>query len=229
MRAGPVSGNDGGQSHLWPHHNGAVTDTAEWIKRSELYNIADILAFEDRGAYMYVAGDCTRAYSPDKLACFTRQIVFLRPGTFVIFDRVISKKPNFKKTWLLQAMKVPSKTGQNLVITNGKGRLFVQTLLPSNPEMRLVEGSDLYSYGGKTYPPQADTGPAPQCRIEISPGESRNDDYFLNVLTATNAGTSSVEQATLELTDQEVTVVIGAAKISFSTAQVASHIAVSGR
>jgi len=228
MRAGPVSGNDGGQSHLWPHHNGAVSDTAEWNKRSELYNIADILAFEDRGAYMYVAGDCTRAYSPEKLACFTRQIVFLRPGTFVIFDRVISKNPDFKKTWLLQGMKVPSKAGQNLVITNGKGRLFVQTLLPSDPQIRLVAGPDLYSYGGKTYPPQADTGPAPQCRIEISPGASRTDDYFLNVLTATDASTSAVEQANLERTNGEITVMIGAAKISFSTAQVASHIAVSG-
>jgi hypothetical protein len=178
---------------------------------------------------MYVAGDCTRAYSPEKLACFTRQIVFLRPGTFVIFDRVISKRPDFNKTWLLQAMKVPSRVGQNLVITNGKGRLFVQTLLPSNPEIRLVEGSDLYSYGGKTYLPAQDTGPAPQCRIEISPSASQTADYFLHVLTAADAGTSSVEQATLERTDQEVTVMIGTARVSFSTAQVRSHITVRGR
>ena len=34
----------------------------------------------------------TRAYSPKKLDCFTRQIVFARPGTFVIFDRVVSYK-----------------------------------------------------------------------------------------------------------------------------------------
>jgi len=229
MRAGPVSGNDGGQRHHWPHHNGAVSDVAEWNKRSELYNIADILAFEDRDAYMYVAGDCTRAYSPDKLACFTRQIVFLRPGTFVIFDRVISKNQEFKKTWLLQAMKVPTKAGQNLVITNGKRRLFIQTLLPGDRQIRLVTGPDLYSYGGKTYLPSRDTGPAPQCRIEISPGKSQTVDYFLNVLTATDADSSTVEQATLERTDRDVTIMIGAAKISFTTAEMSCHIVITGR
>jgi hypothetical protein len=140
IRAGNVTGNDGGQAHNWPHHNGAVTDPAQWHEGRELYDIADIAAFEDRGAYLYVAGDCTRAYSRDKMGCFTRQIVFIRPDTFVIFDRVQSVNPQFKKTWLLQAMKIPSQQGQHLVITNGKGRLFVQTLLPLNPDVKLVAG-----------------------------------------------------------------------------------------
>ena len=105
-------------------------------RTGELYDIADMLAFEDRGDYVYVAGDCTRAYSPKKLEYFTRQIVFLRPGTFVIFDRVVSPEPEFKKTWLLQAMKRPEGTPPNLVITNGKGRLFVQTLLPRDAEVQ---------------------------------------------------------------------------------------------
>jgi len=234
IRAGLVSGNDGGQRHHWPHHNGAVVDVADWRKGSELYDIADILAFEDRGAYMYVAGDCTRAYSPNKLACFTRQIVFVRPGTFVIFDRVVSKTPAFKKTWLLQAMKIPTqacpersrRAGQNLVITNGKGRLFVQTLLPGNPQVKLVTGPDLYSYGGRAYPPGRDTGPAPECRIEISPSQKQTDDYFLQVLTATDAGTAAVEKATAVVQEREITVKIGKTKITFTKAEVGGHITV---
>ncbi|MFQ5809589.1 MAG: heparinase II/III family protein, partial [Armatimonadota bacterium] len=153
IRAGPVSGNDGGQTHDWPHHNGAVTDPAAWHEGRELYDIADILAFEDQGSYMYVAGDCSRAYSPKKLEYFTRQIVYIRPGTFVVFDRVKSTNPEFKKTWLLQAMKPPTGDPPNLVVTNGKGRLFVRTLLPQNARVNLVSGADLYSYGGQTYPP----------------------------------------------------------------------------
>ena len=50
-----------------------------------------------------------------------RQIVFLRPGTFVIFDRVVSHDAAIQKTWLLQAMKRPEKRASHLVITNGKG------------------------------------------------------------------------------------------------------------
>ena len=111
VRAGRVTGNDGGQSHSWPHHNGAVVDPAAWHRDRRLYDIAEIVAFEDRGAFRYVAADCTRAYSGKKLQCFTRQIVFLRPGTFIIFDRVISREARLRKTWLLQAMKRPASQG----------------------------------------------------------------------------------------------------------------------
>lgn len=215
IRAGNISGNDGGQTHDWPHHNGAVTDLAQWKSGQELYDIADIVAFEDKGDYLYVAGDCTRAYSPDKIEHFTRQIIFIRPGTFVIFDRVKSKNPDFKKTWLLQAMKSPTEIDSNLVITNGQGRLFIQTLLPVNPHKEIVTGSDLYTYGGRDYSPQRDTGPAPECRIEISPSEAASVDYFLNVLTTTDADTDSVEQASMKMTEREIAIVIGDAEITF--------------
>jgi len=225
IRAGNVTGNDGGQAHNWPHHNGAVTDPAQWHEGRELYDIADIAAFEDRGAYLYVAGDCTRAYSRDKMGCFTRQIVFVRPDTFVIFDRVQSVNPQFKKTWLLQAMKVPSRQGQHLVITNGKGRLFVQTLLPLNSDVKLVAGPELYGYGGRSYLPARDTGPAPECRIEVSPPQQRSWDYFLHVLTAAGSDTASVDEATADVTGEEVTVSVGQTKITFNTTQVGVHVA----
>jgi hypothetical protein len=228
IRAGTVTGNDGGQSHSWPHHNGAVTDPQQWLKGRTLYDIADILAFEDKGEYLYVAGDCTRTYSPDKLAYFTRQIVFLRPGIFVIFDRVCSTNPQFQKTWLLQAMKEPADTGQDMVVTNGNGRLFIQTLLPENPQIKLVKEAELYSYDSQKYPPGRDTGLAPQCRIEISPPEPATVDYFLHVLTATDAATTSVEKATINVTDQIVTVMIGPAEITFTTNEVGGDIIISG-
>ena len=228
IRAGPVSGNDGGQAHDWPHHNGAVSDPAEWQKGRHLYDIADILAFEDRGSYLYIAGDCTRAYSPKKLEYFTRQIVFIRPGTFVIFDRVKSKNPDFKKTWLLQAMKTPTDTTSHLMVTNGKGRLFIQTLLPHNPQVNLAAGAALYSYDGNTYRPQRDTGPAPECRIEISPSQSKVVDYFLHVLTATDSQTTSVEKAVAWVKDREINVTIGKTVISFAKDEVGGRIEIAG-
>jgi hypothetical protein len=178
---------------------------------------------------VYVAGDCTRSYSPKKLEYFTRQIVFLRPGIFVIFDRVCSKKPHFKKTWLLQAMKVPAETENGLVVTNGNGRLFIQTMLPSEAQVKLVTGADLYSYGGKTYPPGRDTGPAPECRIEISPTWQEAVGCFLHVLTAADAGVSSVEKARLRMKDKKVTVTIGETEITFDMAEVQGRIEISGK
>ncbi len=224
IRAGDVTGNDGGQAHDWPHHNGAVEDASEWHQDRELYDIADILAFEDRGSYLYVAGDCTRAYAPEKVAHFTRQIIFIRPGTFVIFDRVKSTRPDLKKTWVLQAMKTPAMAGTDLAVTNGDGRLHVQTVLPRDPVVKLATGDDLYSYGGETYLPDRDTGAAPECRIEVSPPTPAETDHFLHVLTATDATVTSVPHATAELGDDRVVVVIGDAQITFTTAEVGGRI-----
>jgi len=226
IRAGRVTGNDGGQAHDWPHHNGAVADA--WNKDRDLYDIADIVAFEDCGTHVYVAGDCTRAYSPKKLERFTRQIVFGRPGTFVIFDRIVSRDPEFKKTWLLQAMQRPQESPPGLVVTNGGGRLFVQTLLPRDPQVKLCDGEELYSYDGNTYPPQRDTGPAPQCRVEISPSQPARVDYFLHVLTATDATVDSVRPAVLEETDGEVRVRVGKVTIAFDKSKAGGSIEIAG-
>ncbi|HUU28742.1 MAG TPA: hypothetical protein VM123_13100 [archaeon] len=225
---GPI-GNDGGQHHNWPHHNGSVQDAAAWVEGRKLYDIADMLAFEDRGGYLYVAGDCSRAYSPKKLEYFFRQIVFIRPGTFVIFDRVRSKDPGFEKTWLLQAMKPPTGEAPSLQITNGRGRLFVQILLPLEPRVKLFSGPVLYSYGGRSYPPYHNVGPAPECRIEVSPPVPAEVDYFLNVLTAADSSTVSVPQAAAEVTDSEVTVTVAGRKIVFTTQEVGGGIEVAGR
>jgi len=222
-------GNDGGQTHDWPHHNGAVSDAGEWNQGRRLYDIADLLAYEDQGGHLYVAGDCTRAYSPKKLEYFTRQIVFIRPGTFVIFDRVKSKDPAFKKTWLLQAAKPPAGSAPNLVITNGKGKLFVQTVLPQNPRVELFTGENLYSYGGGSYPPELEVGPAPECRVEVSPASPSEVDYFLHVLTAVESAVSSVPQAAAEVTDTEVAVRLREMRLSFSREKVGGWIEIEGK
>ena len=70
IRAGQVTGNDGGQAHNWPHHNGAVIDADAWRKNRQLYDIADIVTYADHDSYVYVAGNCTRAYSPRKAHLF---------------------------------------------------------------------------------------------------------------------------------------------------------------
>jgi hypothetical protein len=215
IRAGSVSSNDGGQHHNWPHHNGAVTDAQAWQKDRTLYDIGDILAFEDKGDYVYIAADCTRAYSPNKLELFTRQIVHLRPDTFVIFDRVRSTRPDFKKTWLLQAMETPTQDGDTLTITNNKGRLFVQTLLPAQPNVELISGDNLYKIADRTYLPNRNTGPAPKCRIQISPNALAATDYFLHVLTAATADIEAVPQATIKETPNEVTLQLPNTQLTF--------------
>jgi len=225
IRAGKSDSNDGGQTHSWRHHNGAMNDVADWEKQKAAADIGDMLACEEHGDYLYVAGDCTRAYSSNKLEQFTRQIVFLRPNTFVIFDRVKSTKPEFKKTWLLQAMKTPAKAGDQLVVSNGNGKLFVQTLLPEKHALRLVSGAELYRVGDKDYPPSGNTGPAPECRVEISPSNAERQDYFLNVLTTADGRAESAPHAQVSVEGDRVAVQVNGRHVEFRKGSVFREIA----
>jgi hypothetical protein len=233
IRGADQIANDGGQKYPWPgtcfRHNGDGGDADQWRRHRELMDIADMLAFEDKGTYLYCAGDCSAAYSGKKLDYFTRQIVFIRPGTFVIFDRVKSKKPAFKKTWLLHAMKPPTGETPNLVVTNGKGRLFVQTVLPANAVVKLNQGEELYSYGGKNFPPRFKTGPEAECRIEVSPAKAASIDYFLHVLTATDADVESVPQASAKVSADKIVMTLGNTTITFPTASVGGSISIRGK
>ncbi len=217
IRAGQVTANDGGQHHSWQHHNGAAVDPADWLKQKEAMHIGNLLAYDEQGDYLYVAGDATRAYAAKKLSLFTRQIVFFRPDTFIIFDRVKATQPQFKKTWLLQAMRVPEESAEQLVITNGQGRLFVQTLLPDQAQVRLVSGEDLYKIGERSCPPRRTFGAAPECRIEVSPAAPSTNDLFLHVLTAATSEISSVPQARAQRQGASVLVEVASKKFLFGT------------
>lgn len=221
--------NDGGQHHDWPHHNGAVQDAADFLANPELYDIADMPAFEDRGDYLYVAGDFTRAYRASKMEEFTRQIVFLRPGTFVIFDRVRGTRPEFRKTWLLQAMNVPERlVDGRLSVENGPGRLIVQTLLPRATSLNPVSGDSLYLIDGTAHLPEHDVGPASACRVEISPSAAAKQDYFLHVLTADGVGQPYPPAAVVSESDNEVRITLGDTEISFRRDRIGGHICIAG-
>jgi hypothetical protein len=163
-----------------------------------------------------VAADATRAYSTNKLKRFVRQIVYLRPDTFVIFDDVAATKPEFKKTWLLQAMKKPEARGDQLIVSTGRGKLFVQPLLPVEREIALVDGENLCRMGSQDFPPRKSTGPAPECRIQISPSRASARDFFLHVLATGAPDQAAAPQATAQVEQDQVRVKIGGAQISFS-------------
>ena len=171
--------NDGGQAKKWQW---VVSTLEEWQRKREQFETGRIIAYENQPQYLFLAGDCTKAYSPSKLALWIRQIVFVRPETFVVFDRVVSTRPEYPKTWLLHCRREPEIKGREYLIANGDGRLAVYCLLPDRPIVRTVEG---YTYGGQTFPPDSDrlSATANRWRIEESPPEARTEDFFLHIMT----------------------------------------------
>src|SRR4029079_16879415 len=95
--------NDGGQ--LW-------TDEDENLKG------AKIIAYDARRAYTYICADLTPAYASKKASLVRRQLVYVRPGTVVILDRVISPHPEFQKVWQCYLSGAATQSGNKFATSN---------------------------------------------------------------------------------------------------------------
>jgi len=71
-----------------------------------------ITAYETSPLFDYAVGDATHSYSPERVTSITRQFVYLRPDTFVVFDRVKAAKPGLETIWMLHALYEPEWRGR---------------------------------------------------------------------------------------------------------------------
>lgn len=157
--------------------------------------------------YTYLKGDLTEAYSANKMQNFTRSFMFYNlkndehPAAMVVFDRVVSKNKDFKKTWLLHGVENPTVFGNQTIFRNDtigyNGKLTVDTLLPSadNTVINVIGGKNNdFWINGVNYPSRSLDGEilgalaqdkihdTDGYRIELSPKTASETDYFLNVL-----------------------------------------------
>jgi hypothetical protein len=179
-----VYGNDGGQAKKW---DWVVDDLKEWESKKDRFERGKILAYENSPEYLFVAGDCSKAYIQEKLQKWIRQIVFIRPDTFVIFDRVVSTKPEYEKKWVIHGRYEPDIKDRTFTFSQGKGKLAGRILLPEKMQIEKIEG---YTYGGKTYDPPKNvlSEVANKWRLEIKPSAFNKEDLFLNILSTSGSG-----------------------------------------
>jgi hypothetical protein len=178
---GEVWNNDGGQSYDGRVTSPLISD----IEPGGANALDGVTAFEDGGAYAYVAGNASKAYAKakvDQQAGALRSIVYLRrgdgrnaptPPTILVFDSVRAKKP-IAATSLLHMAEKPVATQPHLAGTGGryeygfaaskspftirnqKGMVTVQALLPADGTVTLVGG---LNHEGNTCVPVVATNP----------------------------------------------------------------------
>ena len=85
-----------------------------------------------------------------------------------------------------------------------------------------------YTYNGESYAPEQSRGPAPECRISISPRSSATEDFFLTILTATDSSVNQPLPARHSETDESVTVRLGEDLIEFQKRRVVGRIEIKG-
>jgi len=171
--------NDGGQAKKW---ESVVGTLPEWEAKQGTFSRGRITAYENTAGFMYLTGDCTKAYNSRKVNKYIRRVVFLRPGVFVIYDRIAAMSKDYAKTWLLHCRNEPEISNAEFTVKNGAGTLNCYALLPEKTVISKVEG---YTYGGKNYPEKESklTPEADLWRVEIKPGIESAENIFLNVLS----------------------------------------------
>ena len=203
-----LESRDGGQ--FWPSNRAEYRRIADLI---ELGPRAEILAHEFGPDpivpdYSYLAGDLARSYQaptpyPPKVSEVKRSFVFLnlkndqRPAALIVFDRVTSTKPGFRKSWLLHSINEPAVEGSATTLMRTEdgynGKLVNHTLLPAADNCEIVKvggpGREFW-VDGRNYPfrPHDRGSNEPGAwRVEISPRAPAEADLFLNVMQVMDA------------------------------------------
>lgn len=206
---------------------------------SDEYTTGQVLAHGIGGDYMapeysYLSGDITKAYS-DKVKEVKRSFVFLNlksekvPAAMVVFDKVVSKNPEFKKHWLLHSIEQPQVSENGIVIKRTKdgdsGMLSNTVLLPAkeNLDMQVIGGKGKeFWVNGTNYANAPQAGrPDPrnergEWRVEVSPSAPANEDYFLNVIQVADNNCNELHKASLLKGENLVGAVIADRIVTFS-------------
>jgi hypothetical protein len=121
-----------------------------------------IVAFEHNPQYTYAAADLTKGYNAHKAREVTRQFLYLRGERefFVVFDRVEATQPEFRRHFflhvptepevnghLLNWLSLPEADGDKTVLSQGRSRLFLRTILPENARITKRGGAGQEAWG----------------------------------------------------------------------------------
>jgi heparin/heparan-sulfate lyase len=158
-------------------------------------------AFETNDDFVYVAGDATACYQhgqvsregqvdlPEKCDLVTRQLVFLMPNHFVIFDRISVTDAAYRKDWLIHTAYEPMIDDRTIRADHGNGRMWCRTLLPHAARLTPVGGpGNEFRAAVKNWAIEAgnlkpeERAMMGQWRVEVTPLESGKDDLFLHVI-----------------------------------------------
>ncbi len=199
-------GNDGGQR--LPHGRSEARDLKVLLAPENGYRTGKVLAHgfgpdPQTPDFTFLQGDITEAYGK-KVRQVTRSFVFLNlrnsqvPAALVVFDRVASTNPAFRKCWLLHTLEEPRVDSTSAVVDRAqygnRGRLTLDTLLPAKASLTKVggPGKEFWVFG-QNYANDVDPKRLERSsietgawRIEVSPDAAAAEDLFLNVMQVTD-------------------------------------------
>ena len=87
-----------------------------------------VTGYRTHPLYDYALGEARFSYPPKVVKEITRQFLYLKPDTFVIYDRIAVADPADRPCWLLHSLREPKASGgETALATEGIGPQFVMT------------------------------------------------------------------------------------------------------
>lgn len=184
--------------------------------------------------YSYLKGDITQAYT-EKVKEAKRSFVFLNlhstevPAALIVFDKVVSSNPQFKKYWLLHSIEEPVIENNRFTIKRTKngdtGMLQNHVLLPEISDAQIEKvggkGKEFWVFG-TNYPNEAspnrpdDANEKGAWRVEVSPKAAAMENYFLNVMQVADNSCKQMNEVKRIDADKVVGVQIADRIVTFS-------------
>ena len=164
--------NDGGQRMNSSRYWNTIRNPEDWERTRDLWDLGSMRVVDYvPGQYHYAFGDASKAYSHDKVRCFTREVLYIpAQRVLFVFDRVTSTNPSFHKVWMLHGVNAPSidqergkvspgvqefRNARIFRFVEGAGEISVHALLPKERVVTRRGGA-----GHEFYTPGDDHGGA---------------------------------------------------------------------
>ena len=184
--------NDGGQR--WPANGSEPRDLNALLSNG--YKVATTTGRHVSEDFSFLEGDLSQAYT-SKIKTYKRGFVFLnlhdssRPAALVVYDRVVSSSPAFKKSWLLHSIVEPEVTAGITVIRQKRAKLVNQTIAPLDYRIVKVGGpGHEFDVNGANHAPSKPVKPEDEAgswRIELSSAKPSAETKFINVMQVMDA------------------------------------------
>lgn len=172
-----------------------------------------LLEHRETEDYVYVASDATKCYNENKADLVMREFIWCVPDLFIVFDRMVSDKPEYEKRWLYHIAAEPVIKGLEFSETSQGGKSICRTLLPVDAKIEKIggPGKQFWSDGRNWSLPEltpedygyANRGAVPpdnwplvgQWRVEVKPATPSKDDYFMHMIQVGRETLTSLPKA----------------------------------
>ncbi len=219
--------NDCGQRTMNPASRTAI-NRDYLVENWQIYDTGSITRFGEEGDITYLRADITGAYNstfystPEnraKVDKVIRELIYWRPGTVFVYDRVVTTAPSFTPMTVFHFQNEPTASGLFFGTLVGNSAIYMQNMLP-NSRVSMVPG---YQVAGQTVDQSwgelasndfENTLYGPY-RLEITPGAAQLDNWFMSTFIAQNASDPPPAEGILVLGDGMRGVIRGNVQVMF--------------